>query len=61
MHHMSYVLGAWGVVLISGVLYTLRLVIKGRRLTTIVDPARQRWMTTPDAKTDSDKSNISDK
>ena len=45
MSHAWYVLGAWGVTLLSGALYAASLLYRGRRLFVRVDPERRRWMT----------------
>lgn len=48
MTHLGYLLAGWGVSLGCGVLYAIRLILRGRRLSAAVPAGRRRWMTSND-------------
>lgn len=49
MTHLGYLLVGWGASLGCGVLYAIRLLLRGRRLSAAVPPGRRRWMTSEPA------------
>lgn len=44
---MGYVLSAWGLTLVTGAVFALSVVRKGRRLCSQVAPEQRRWMSAP--------------
>lgn len=45
MTHLGYLLVGWGVSLGCGVLYAVRLVLRGRDLSARVPAGQRRWMS----------------
>lgn len=48
MDHAGFVLGSWILVAVVLGAYSLRLVLRGRALTKVVDPERRRWLDARD-------------
>lgn len=44
MTHSGFIFAAWGIVLAVLVLYSVRLVLRGRALTKAVEPEHRRWL-----------------
>ena len=47
MNGAGYIIASWGLVGGSLALYAIRLVQRGRALSSRVPPARRRWMSSP--------------
>ena len=60
MTHLGYLLVGWGVSLGCGVLYALRLVLRGRSLSVLVPAQQRRWMTSGDVAGSTSESAVPD-
>ncbi len=48
MTHLGYLLVGWGVTLGAGVIYSVRLLARGRSASNRIPALRRRWMTADD-------------